>query len=52
MSGGKQQMLPSAALMAKPRLLMLDEPSMGLAPLVVAEIHGERTPASSRPPAP
>ena len=39
MSGGEQQMLNIArALMAAPRILMLDEPSWGLAPLVVKEI--------------
>ncbi len=51
LSGGQQQMLAiGRALMARPRLVMLDEPSMGLAPVLVSrifelltEIHGQGT---------
>ncbi|MAU97799.1 MAG: ABC transporter ATP-binding protein [Fulvimarina sp.] len=41
LSGGEQQMLAiGRAMMAKPRLIMMDEPSMGLSPLLVKEVFG------------
>ena len=44
LSGGEQQMLAMGrALMSKPRLMMLDEPSMGLAPILVEKVRNDYT---------
>ena len=52
LSGGEQQMLAMGrALMSKPKLLMLDEPSMGLAPLLVEQIFCHHR-GTATPPAP
>ena len=46
LSGGEQQMLAVArALMQRPKILMMDEPSLGLAPLIIQDIFNEKVAA-------
>ena len=50
LSGGEQQMLAiGRALMARPKLILMDEPSMGLSPLLVKEVFAHHPPDQPRP---